>query len=105
METNLRAVKKDHYPEKDYLVCVVTSKKEIKKELESKSVCNWGQKPIGDTGYFLLAQTSPQSAGDKISVFVCKHFIVRELKREQHYKLATKEINERIEQLKARWEQ
>lgn len=67
------------YFSEDELIGFVVDKEFIKKEAEGKSVTNWSQGEIGDTGFYQLAQISPQHKGDKTTIFITSSKLVEEV--------------------------
>ena len=80
MKPNISKVRKEYFPKDDCVIMVESSKKRIKEDLNSKASCHWGQGELKDTGYFLLAQYSPQHKGDKSLIVIAKTNIVRGIK-------------------------
>lgn len=68
----------EHFSE-DELVGFIVDKEMIKKEIGSRSVTNWGNGEIGNTGFYQLAQLSPQLKGDKTTIFITDRKLVEEV--------------------------
>jgi hypothetical protein len=61
-----------YYPKSEYLIYLETDKKKIQNELNSKSVTNWAQGPIGNSGYYKLVHCSPRKNSSKQLIIICK---------------------------------
>ena len=57
--------------------------KNIRKDLESKAACHWGQGEIDGTVYYKLTEYSPRHYGDKITIVVCRTKIVEQIENEK----------------------
>lgn len=68
----------EYFPAKDWMIAEEIDAERAKDLRQSRTACCWGQGPIGETGYFQLARPSPQSAGDKRIVVVCKTALLEE---------------------------
>ena len=59
----------------------VTGKKRVKNWLKGRSVCTWGAGKLGETGFYKLAQFSPEHLGDKTRIYYCRLSIVESIER------------------------
>jgi len=70
---------RDFFARGQFMVIKIRGKKEIAGWYGSKTSPCWGQGDLGNSGYYLLAQFSPQHKGDKATVIVCrKRFLPKE---------------------------
>ena len=71
--TDFKKILGDYYSERSSY-SIVEDEQEVRKLLESDSATTWGAGPIGDTGWYKLAESSPSKLGQKPTILICKRF-------------------------------
>jgi len=66
----IKELKDKHFPSK--LVCEIEDKEQANSLFKSRTSSCWGNAVIGETGWAVVGQPSPQHKGDTPTVFVCK---------------------------------
>jgi hypothetical protein len=61
----------DYLSKAHYVIRITNDQAEIAEYLASRAASCWGQGPVGNTGYYKLVHTSPNSVREKPLVILC----------------------------------